>query len=96
MGVIHVSTMFGAKAREPLVDIVDEEKEYRIQLRVGEARALGLNILQAAEAAVSDGFLFQFFKEKLDTTDNQSAHMMNDFRKYRSKTSSWPRVVTTE
>ena len=96
MGVIHVSTLVSAKTKEPKVDIVDEEAEWRVQLTVAEARALALNILQAAEAAVTDGFVYDWVTKVIQAGDAEAGSVLNDFREYRKGQDAWPKVVVTE
>lgn len=82
---ILVSTLFGRDNREPLVEVRLPGPEPRVQLRPAEARALALNILQAAEAAIGDGFVFTFARTRLDCSDAEAAGLMVALRGYRQQ-----------
>lgn len=96
MSSISISTLVSARTGEPKVDLVDPEKEWRVQLTVEEARALAWNILQAAEAALVDSFLHNFLVRELDLDNGRSARVLNEFRKFRGHHNAWPKVVVTE
>lgn len=61
--VIHVSSGFGANTREPFVEIqMEYPLDHPLQLHPDEAREFATNLLQAAEAADQDQFIFEFFE----------------------------------
>jgi hypothetical protein len=84
---IGVESIFGAKTRQPLVTITLPGGQDRVTIHPDEARDLALNLLQAAEGALSDGFLMDFFTRELDLDLPQSAAMMVKFRGYRTRKS---------
>lgn len=82
--MILVTSGFGANTNQPYVQIESEDLDKPLQISPGEARALGLNLLQAAEAAETDGFLVGFFR-KLDTDRRYVAVILQEFREYRKE-----------
>lgn len=96
MGQLIVSSLVSAQTGEPKIDLVDPEKEWRAQLSVGEARVLAINILQATEAGLADGFLHGWVTRMLEATPSQAAQILNEFRVYRSEREAWPKVVVID
>lgn len=82
---IEVSTIFGARARKPIV-VIKWPKEARergeVQLSVEEARDLAANIVQAAESAIQDAFLMDFAKS-MDLDEHGQVQMLTMFRTMR-------------
>jgi hypothetical protein len=82
---IEVSTIFGARARKPIV-VITWPKVARergdVQLSVEEARELAANIVQAAESAIQDAFLMDFAKS-MDLDEHGQAQMLTMFRTMR-------------
>jgi hypothetical protein len=82
---ILVSTIFGAKTRQPIV-VVKLHKTARergeFQLSIAEARDLAANILQAAESGLQDAFIIDFAKS-FDLDEQGQAHMLRMFREMR-------------
>jgi hypothetical protein len=79
---IHVSTVYGHNARKPIVQI--EFRQEMVQMDVETARDLAQNILQAAEAALTDAFIFEFV-EKLVGDSKAAAMSLIELRKFRYK-----------
>jgi hypothetical protein len=48
-----------------------------------EARDLAANLLQAAEAADGDQFMFEFVAKELNVGDNAGANILLEYRKFR-------------
>jgi hypothetical protein len=82
---ITVEAIFGAMTREPLINIILPDGQDRLSLHPDEARALALNLFEAAEASLADGFLMDFFGRELKLTLHQSAAMMFKYRGYRTR-----------
>jgi hypothetical protein len=55
------------------------------QLTPAEARAHAYGVLQAAEAAETDAFLFQWVIKHVGSGPGQAAGLLADFRKYRAQ-----------
>lgn len=84
MGSIIVTSGYGANTKRPFVQIESEVLDRPLQLSVEEARELSRNLLEAAEAAESDGFLVGFLKEiEPEITTIQQAEVLFMYRKYR-------------
>ena len=82
---ILVSSGYGGNTRRPFVMIEAEVLDRPLQLSPDEARALAANLLQAAEGAESDAFIFEFVKNELHQNDMTSAQMLLAYRAWREK-----------
>jgi|SRR5262245_38448863 len=65
---------------------VEDRDVFGVQLSVDEARDLALSLLEAAEGALGDGFLMDFFMREMDLSLEQAAPLMLKFRGYRTRT----------
>lgn len=84
---VRVTSLFGARTRQPLVTITFPDGA-EITLTVGDARAVALNILEGAEAAEQDAFLFAFgTRMRRDEPDAEQygALLLRAFREARHK-----------
>jgi hypothetical protein len=54
-----------------------------------DARALALNLLSAAEAALSDGFLVEFMTGNVGIAPEMAVALLSEFRTYRTKEDPW-------
>lgn len=54
-----------------------------LQLSPAEARSLALNLLEAAEGALGDGFLLTFLEKEIGLSLEQLAPLLVKFRGYR-------------
>lgn len=79
---IDVTTIYGAKSRQPIVEVTFPNRQSSVQLAINEARDLALNILQAAESAIQDAFLVEFFEE-LGMEPQERAALLAAFRRRR-------------
>jgi hypothetical protein len=77
-------SIFGVETRKGLVKLV-RDKEVIATVSPAEARDWALNILQAAEAAETDEFMWAFFTGTIGIDENKAAQVLVDFRKYREK-----------
>jgi len=64
---------------------VEDRDVFGVQLSVDEARDLALNLLQAAEGALGDGFVMDFFMREMDLSLEQAAPLMLKLRGYRAR-----------
>lgn len=85
--VINVSSGYGANTKEPYVQILWGNKQ--LQMSPENARDLAMNLLQAAEAAYSDAYIFEFAKGFLKGGHELTAVMLGEFRKWRETEQDW-------
>lgn len=83
MITFHVSSGFGGNTHKPFVEV--EVGEQSTQMSPASARALALNLLEAADAAESDGFVLSYLMKTFDLSIEQAATMLRDFRAHRAK-----------
>jgi hypothetical protein len=62
---------------------VEDKDVFGLQMSPAEAHALALNILEAAEAALGDGFLLTFLESEVGLPLEQLAPILVKFRGYR-------------
>lgn len=89
MRVINVTSGYGGNTRQPFVQVeMDYPKDHPLQLEPNEARDLAANLLQAAEAAEQDAFIFEFHSSLIEGTAKEKervgANMLIEFRKWRN------------
>lgn len=82
---ITITSMYGSENRKPLVSfVVEGEQETNLQFSVDEARKVARDLLEAAEAAIQDGFVFEFISKTLGFSEQHAAIFLNEFRKWRN------------
>lgn len=81
--IFAVSVGFGARTQQPYVQVLIESADFMTQMKPDDARALALNLLQAAEASEADGFLVSFLRKRVGATEGAVASVLEDFRKWR-------------
>ena len=84
--VFSVSTGFGHRTRQPYVQVLIEAADFMTQMAPADARALAINLLQAAEAAEGDAFLISFLRRKVGANDEAVAGILQEFRNWRERT----------
>lgn len=84
---INVQSGYGANTREPFVTITLPGPEPMVQLRAAEAEDLGLNLIRAAEGALTDGLIVEFFTKTLGVTLAETAPILNRMRAFRTQKS---------
>lgn len=88
-GQISVQSGYGHKNREPFVTFTlanpSESANPTIQMTSAQAREQAHYILEAADAAESDGFLVEWLREKADLSENQAGAMLAEFRQWREQ-----------
>lgn len=83
---INVTSGYGGNTRQPFVQIqMEYPKDHPLQLAPEEARDLAANLLQAAEAADQDAFIFEFHRDLMKGDENIAANMLIQFRKWRDE-----------
>jgi hypothetical protein len=81
LDVYTVSSGYGANTKRPFVEIV--APKLRVTMSSAEARALALNILEAAITSEADGLIVEFFTKEIDTSQREAAAILQTFRQYR-------------
>lgn len=71
----------GARTREPLVQVTYKDETFI--LRTDEARNHANALLEAAEAAETDAFLFEFVKDELKQDNETAGTILVSFREWR-------------
>lgn len=89
MTEISVESIYGHTTKQPLVNVILPDGRDRVSLRVTEARDLAANLLAAAEAALGDGFIYEFAlgdgDPRAEETQRMAAGLMRAFRNFRAK-----------
>lgn len=84
---INVTSGYGGNTRQPFVEIKTDKLKEPMQLAPEEARDLAANLLEAAEAAEQDAFIFEFHSDFVAGTPeekrNIGASMLGAFREWR-------------
>lgn len=55
----------------------------RGQLTPAEATKHAMKVIEAAQASITDSFLFAFMKERIEADDAAAGRVLQDFRGYR-------------
>lgn len=84
---IMVTSGYGGNTRQPFVQIeMEYPKDHPLQLEPNEARDLAANLLQAAEAAEQDAFIFEFHSTLGGKRDDKlGAGVLFQFREWRNE-----------
>lgn len=83
---ITVTSGFGHNTQQPFVEMTIRRADWTTQMSPEMARELAHNLLAAADAAESDGFLVTFFRERIGVDDMRAvASLLVEFREYREK-----------
>jgi hypothetical protein len=77
-----VETVFGAKSRQPLVRISCDGKEIAL-MPAEDATALAMNLLQSAQASLTDAFLVSFLEQSVNLEPAQVFGVLKEFRDWR-------------
>lgn len=86
MSSIEVSSGFGHNTQQPYVQLLIHQADYSTQMTPETARELALNLLTAADAAESDGFIVGFLRNTIGVDDMRAiATILVEFREYRDK-----------
>lgn len=80
---LWASSGYGANTRQPFVTI--HWKDVVQQLSPEKAREFAMSILEAAEAAEQDAFMFEFTQKACDFDDQAAAALLNEYRLWREK-----------
>jgi len=85
MGSLYTESGVSAATGEPFVKLTWEGPGPSGQLTVAEARDLGLTILGAAEAAVTDAALMAWLQDTMGLDLPRAAQVMSDYRVARRR-----------
>jgi hypothetical protein len=79
-----VTTIYGHNTKKPIVQL--QVGKEQIQMSIETARDLAQNLIQAAEAALTDAFIYEFIEKRIGATDpNVAGFAMIELRKFRSE-----------
>jgi len=81
---ITVSSGYGANTKEPYVEI-EWAEDQKTQISPEETRDLALNLLQAAEASLSDALFVEWLKDEMDVGLDGAAQLLVMLRKRREE-----------
>jgi|tagenome__1003787_1003787.scaffolds.fasta_scaffold20794040_2 hypothetical protein len=86
-GTVNIESGYGHNTRTPFVMFAlanpTESANPFVQVDTKQARALAYQILEAADAAESDGFLVEWLRRSDDIDDRAMGNLLADFRAYR-------------
>lgn len=83
--MLWASSLVGAMDGKPKVDITIPDG--RVQLSYDEAVRFGTSILECAEAAMGDAFVFHMMTKTLRLTPEVAARIIQEFREFRDELS---------
>ncbi len=78
---VSVRSGVGQASGEPFVTLAISAPA--VQLPSAQARTIGLQLLEAADAAESDGFLVTWLRSNIVLADGQIGALLQEFRAYR-------------
>lgn len=88
-GMLSIDSGYGYKTKQPFVVFSlanpSESANPTIQMTSADARVQAHYILDAADAAESDGFVIEWFRSDNDLSEQQLGALLADFRAYREK-----------
>lgn len=76
-----VTSLFGAKSKQPIVELHYED--WSVQLDTPTARKIAHDILHAAEAADQDAFIYDFFTSQMKLKEAAAQKIFQQFRSWR-------------
>jgi len=83
---IMVTSGFGHNTQQPFVQMLIQRADWMTQMSPETARELAQNLMTAADAAESDGFLVGFLRNTIGADDMRAvAGVLIEFREYREK-----------
>jgi len=81
--VIWVQSLISHRTQKPRIDI--QLGELHTQMDADSAMDLATNIIEVAEGAYADAFIFNFLMEKIGVDQERAAMVIPEFRDYRAK-----------
>ena len=88
-GMLSITSGYGHNTRQPYVTIAlaspVETANPAVQLVTDQARDIAQQILEAAEAAESDGFLIEFAAARIGVPLEQAGQLLQEFRAWRDR-----------
>lgn len=79
-----ITAGFGARERQPYVEVLIEAANWMTQMSPATARELAANLWEAAERAEGDGFLVTYIQQRVGVVDDRAiAAVLSEFREYR-------------
>ncbi len=87
--MISIASGYGHATKEPFVTFSmanpEETANPTIQMQSDQARQIAFRILEAADAAESDGFIVEWLAGTADMSDSQVGALLSEFRDWREK-----------
>ena len=88
-GQVSILSGFGLNSQQPFVSFAmanpQEVANPTVQIDVDTARRIAMEILEACDAAESDGFVITWLRETVELTDGAAAQLLQEFRAWRDK-----------
>lgn len=88
-GMLSVNSGYGMNTHQPFVTLgmanPTESANPAIQVSTEQARQIALQLLEAADAAESDGFVVEWLQGEAELSEGQAAAMLGIFRQYRER-----------
>lgn len=78
---ITIHSIYGLKSRLPIVSLAIQDTV--TQMSPKKAREVALMLLECAEAAEVDAFIYEFTTKNLGAEETAGLSMINEFRKWR-------------
>jgi hypothetical protein len=75
--------IYGTNHHEPLVSI--KLRDVAVMVSPAKAREMGMMLLTAAESAVGDGYVVEFFMDRMGLGVDDVGTILADFRLWRSE-----------
>lgn len=83
---IMVSSGVSGKTRQPFVQMLIAQADWMTQMSPEKAREVAHNLLGAADAAESDGFLVEFLQKRIGVDDERAIiTVLMEFRQWRDR-----------
>lgn len=76
---LWVNSGYGMGSKAPFVNLTFPGGEV-VQMSPDEAREIALNLLQAAQASITDAFIVEWTQQKLNLGLDKAAVLLNDYR----------------
>lgn len=88
-GTLSISSGWGHRTQQPYVTIAlanpQETANPAVQIPAAQARQIAQQILEAAEASESDGFLIAYLTDRMEVPLEKLGAVLGDFREWRAQ-----------
>lgn len=83
MSKVWVSSIYGYKTKQPLVEI--HYQDTMLQISPTEARSLAASLLLCSEATEQDAFLIEWLQQSMSVEISEAAVVLHEYRDWRKK-----------